>query len=150
MAGLTNYTVNNVLDALIRGQALLQPAGLYVALCSTQPTASAAGTELAGAGYARAALAPTLANWSGTQGAGTTAVSNGTSRTTRNNVAIDFGTAGANWGLAAHWELYDAVTGGNRLLFGEITDGSGVPSARNIVTNDPVIFPISALFVQLS
>lgn len=65
--------------------------------------------------YARVAVTASLANFSGTQGAGTTVASTGTSGQTSNNAAITFpapgvgSTANYVWGRA----IYDAASGGN-------------------------------------
>jgi hypothetical protein len=150
MASVTNYLRNKLLDFTFRGQVFVPPANTYVELVSTQPTASLAGSALAGAGYARVAIPASLAEWSGTQGDGTTGVSSGTSGVTSNNNDADFGVAGAAWGTASNWELYDAPTGGNRLLWGIIVDGLGTPAPRIISAGDPVKFPSGALRIQLA
>lgn len=145
MAALTNYLRNKLVDWFHRGQTFTPPATAYVNLTSTAPNAASAGTSLAGTGYARKAIASSLVNWAGTQSAGSTSASSGTSGLTSNNVVIDFGTAAAAWGTASHWELWDALTGGNRLLFGIIVDGTGTPTPRAIVLGDPVSFPAGTL-----
>lgn len=148
MPGMTNYLRNKVVDWLHRGQSFTPPSTLYVRLCSTAPTAAAAGTELTGTGYLPVAIASTLAAWAATNADGsTTNPSSGTNGTTSNNGVIDFGTAGSSWGTASHWELWDDDTGGNRLFYGEIVDGAGTPAPRSIANGDPVSFPISALRV---
>lgn len=148
MPGMSNYMRNKLVDFFHRGQSFTPPATVYMTLVSTGPTAATAGTPLAGTGYARQPVSASLAAWAGTQGAGTTAVSTGTTGQTSNNAVVDFGTAGSDWGTASHWEAYDALTGGNRLFWGEITDAVGTPTPRTIVTGDPVSFPISAMQIQ--
>ncbi len=144
-AGLTNYLRNKLIDWFHRGQAFTPPATIYIALVKTTPTAAAAGTEVTGTSYARQAVASTNTAWATTNAAGTTGTtSSGTSGTTSNNAAIDFGTAGSAWGTVTHWEAYDASSGGNRLMFGAITDPSGTPTPRTISSGDPVKWPISA------
>lgn len=146
MPGMSNYLRNKIVDWFHRGVAYTPPATVYVALCSTAPTPSAAGTELSGTGYARQAVASSTAAWAATNGAGTTTnPSSGTTGTTSNNAAIDFGNAGAAWGTAAYWETYDASSGGNRLTYGTIVDGAGTPSPRVINNGDPVKFPAGSL-----
>jgi hypothetical protein len=80
-------------------------------------------TEVTGNAYARVNLAPSATNWSSTGGATTTTnPSAGTSGTTSNNVAIGFPTAaGGNWGVVAFMAQYDALTGGNMLVYGALT-----------------------------
>lgn len=147
-AGLTNYLRNKIVDWLLRGQSYTPPTNVYVELVSTTPTPATAGTPLSGTGYARVAIACSTTAWAATNGDTTTTnPSSGTTGTTSNNAAVDFGTAGADWGTASHWELYDASTSGNRLLYGAIVDGSNNPSPRSIVSGDPVSFPISRLRV---
>ena len=143
MAGFSNYLRNKIVDWLLRGKAFTPPTVVYVALCSTAPTASTAGTEIA---PSRVAINCTTAAWAATNGDGTTTdPSSGTTGTTSNNAIVDFGTAGTDWGTASHWELYDAASAGNRLIYGTIVDGVGAPTPRTIVTGDPVSFPISYL-----
>lgn len=84
-----------------------------------QTAALGAGTfaEVAGGAYARAGVAASLANFSGTQGAGTTVASNGTDGSTSNNVAITFPVPTAQWhpagGAVVGIVLFDAANGGN-------------------------------------
>lgn len=73
--------------------------------------------EAAYTGYARSNTAASLANWSGTQGAGTAVVSSGTGApNSSNNVGITFGTA-ATSGTTFAWAVatFDATTAGNML-----------------------------------
>lgn len=73
--------------------------------------------------YARATLAASLANWAGTQGAGTTVASSGTgAATTSNNSTMTFGTAPGSgpsyvWAVA----LFDAASAGNMLTVDPLT-----------------------------
>lgn len=149
MPGMTNHFRNKLIDFQMRGVAFTPPATYYVRLTSTQPTASAAGTELSGNGYAAQPIAKSAAAWAATNADGSTInPSTGTTGRTSNNVVIDFGVAGANWGTASHWELWDAATGGDRWMFGPIVDGAGAASPRTIVSGDPVKFPVGALRLQ--
>lgn len=146
MAGMSNYLRNKVIDWFHRGVAFTPPDPVYIALCSSAPTASTPGTELAGAGYARQSIAKSTTAMSATNGDTlTTNPSTGTTGVSSNNAIVNFGTAGASWGVAAYWESYDAVTAGNRLHYGPIIDGNAVLAPRTITIGDPVSFPISAL-----
>lgn len=148
MSGFTNYLRNKLVDWFHRGVAFTPPDPVYIRLVSTTPTAASAGTELSGSGYAAVSVAKSTTAWAATNAdASTTNPSSGTNGTTSNNAIINFGTAGAAWGTASHWEMWDAATGGNRLMYGEIVDGAGTPTPRSIALGDPVSFPISALRV---
>lgn len=140
MSRLTDYAENRLVD-MLRGQAWALPASLYVGLASA--SADSGPTELGGTGYARPALSRALATWAGTQGAGTTTASSGTSHTTSNNAAISFGTAGSAWGTATHAVLFDAATAGNPIL------AVPLPTALVINNGDPVSIAAGALSVSV-
>lgn len=132
MSQFTDYAENAIVDYW-RGQTLTLPANWYVAPLSA---ASDAGvTEVTGSGVARVALARSLANWSGTQGAGTTLASSGTSHVTSNNVAIDMGTALGAYGTVTHIGLFDASSGGNCWAW--------IPMATAIVTANSVAVSVA-------
>ena len=114
MAQLTNHA-EDALATWWRDGTITLPTDWHIGIASAAGESSA--TELAGTGYARVAVTRSLANWSGTQGDGTTLASSGTTHRSTNNVAIDFGTAGADWGDANYLVLYDAATGGNRWAY---------------------------------
>lgn len=142
---LSDYQRNRIIDAVHRGQAITWPTDTYIALATTIPSASTPGTEVTGSGYARVEMPADMDTWSGTQGAGTTTASTGTTGVTSNNIEIDFGTAAAAWGTVGWWMEFDAPTGGNMLAFGTIVDALGVAAPRSIVSGDPVKFPEGAL-----
>jgi hypothetical protein len=82
--------------------------------------------EVTGTGYARVSQAASLANFAGTQGAGTTTASSGTSGTTSNNNALTYGSPTANWGLVAAIGVFDAASAGNMLSYGLLTTPKSV------------------------
>lgn len=146
MAGFSNYLRNKLVDWFHRGDSFTPPTTVYIALVTTTPTASTAGTEATGTGYARQSVASSTSAWAATNADGsTTDPSTGTTGTTSNNAIINFGTAGASWGTVTYWEMYDASTSGNRLMYGQIVDSGGAAAPRTIASGDPVSFPISAL-----
>ena len=110
MSRMTDYMENKLADFL-RGQTLSLPSAWYFGLLSA---ASDSGvTELSGSGYARQGLTRNLTNYAGTQGTGTTLASSGSSHTTSNNAALNYGTSGAAWGTANYVGMFDASSGGN-------------------------------------
>lgn len=146
MGALTNYAENKIIDAMLRGQALGAPSTWYVALLSNVSDAEAATlTEISGGGYARVAVAASLANFSGTQAAGSTTASSGTSGTSSNNGAITFPTPSANWSAqATHLALMDASTGGNAWAIGALA------APKTVNNGDPApSFPAAALSFQI-
>lgn len=144
MAALSNYLENKIVDWLLRGQAFTPPATVHVALLTAAATDAGGGTEVSGGGYARAAIASSLANWAGTQAAASTIASSGTSGTTSNNAAITFPAPTASWGSATHFAVYDAGTAGNLLWYGVLD------AAKTVNSGDPApSFPAAALSLQL-
>ena len=126
MAAKTNYLENKIIDWLFRGQAFTPPATMYLALFTVAPTEAGGGTEVSGGSYARVAVASTLANWAGTQGAGTTVASSGTSGSTSNNAVITFPAPTANWGTVVAVGVFDAASAGNLLLYGNLSQSKNV------------------------
>lgn len=142
MAMLSDYLENKLIDQLFRGQAFSFPATLHVALLTAAPSDTGGGTEVSGGSYARVAVANSLANWAGTQGAGTTTASSGTGGTTSNNGNITFPAPTANWGAVSHFAVYDAASSGNLLLWGAL-------SANKTINNGdaaPVFLPAQLSF----
>ena len=144
MAAMTDFMENKTIDWFFRAQALgitgasagagSGPTTLYIGLFTSNPTDSTAGTEVSGGAYARVAVTSSLANWAGTQGAGTTVASSGNSGTTSNNSQITFPSpSGANWGLISGFGIFDATSSGNLLFFGalnaskNVNDGDAAP-----------------------
>ena len=111
MSQFTNFGENKLIDKF-RAQVPPYPATYwFVAFGSAADDGSF--TEITGADLPRVAVDRSLLKWAGTQGAGTTLASSGTSHTTSNNDIIQFATAASDRGTAAFVGLFDASTGGN-------------------------------------
>jgi len=122
MAGKSDYTENNLLAFIFRGTAFPVPAGLYVALFTTTPSADAGsgGVEVSGGSYARQAVTRNTTEWKDP--------STATQGLTENNNAITFPTASANWGTVVGAGVYDAASAGNLLYFGTLAASKVVNS----------------------
>lgn len=143
MSALSDYLENKIVDLILRGQAFAAPANVYVGLLTAAPADAGGGTEVSGGSYARVAVAGSLANWAGTQGAGTTVASSGSGGTTSNNGVITFPTPSAGWGTVTHVGVYDAASGGNLLWH------SALGVSKTINTGDSVSFPAGTLSLQI-
>lgn len=121
MGAKSDYLENKLIDAIFRGQTYTPPATLYIALLTAAPSDSGGGTEVSGGSYARVGVTASLANFAGTQSAGSTTASSGTGGTTSNNGAITFPAPTANWGVVTHWAIYDAASAGNLLYHAALT-----------------------------
>jgi hypothetical protein len=150
MANKRQSLCNLYLDFLLRAQAFSPPSSWYVGLLSAAASRSSAGTEIStGAGYtgyARIELVSSLANWSGTQGDGTTTASSGTNNYVSNNAAIQFSASLAvAWTGIVGFALYDAVSAGNQRLFGVIVDSGGSPITRSFAIGEACSFAAGTL-----
>jgi hypothetical protein len=137
MAALSNYLENKLIDRLFRGQAYTFPTNLYFGLLTSAPSDAGGGTEVSGGSYARVDMVASMANFAGTQGAGTTTASSGTSGTTSNNVNITFPSPTGSWGVISYVGVYDASTSGNLLCWGALT----TPKTVNSGDAPPVFQP---------
>lgn len=136
-AATSNYTQNHLIDQVWRAQAALSPATVYTGLFTGTINAQSCGGEVSGGSYARQGTTSSLANWAGTQGAGTTSASSnatGSSGTTSNNNAITYPSPTATWGTITGFCQHDAVSGGNELIYAPLTtpktvnNGDAAPS----------------------
>lgn len=136
MTAMSDALENSLIDFLFRGQSYSAPTALWVALFTSAPNDAGGGVEVStsGTGYARVNLSPSLANWAGTQGQGTTSASSGQNGTTSNNAAITFPAPTGNWGSISHFGIFSAQTGGTLYWHGALTvaktvnNGDAAPS----------------------
>lgn len=143
---MSNYLENKMLDHILRGQSFsaTSPASLYIALFTSAPSDAGGGTEVSGNNYSRIALTRNLTNWAGSQGLATTEVSSGTSGITSNNTQIAFPLPSASWGTVTHFALFDALTAGNLIFWGQLT------TPQVIAVNNSVTFAPGALAITFS
>lgn len=144
MSAMSDYLENKLIDQLFRGQSAPTTTTLYVGLLTAAPSDSGGGTEVSGGSYARVAVTSSLANWAGTQSAGSTVASSGTGGQTSNNAAITFPTPAATWGTVTHFGIYDASSGGNLLFWGALTISKTINQA------DTVTFPAASLSITFA
>jgi len=145
MSAFSDYLENKLTDLIFRAQSFTAPATIYVALFTAAPSDSGGGTEVSGGSYARVAITTSLANWAGTQSAGSTAASSGTGGASSNNGAITFPTPSANWGVITHFGIFDASSGGNLLVHGALT------ASKTVNNGDPApSFAAAALSVTIA
>lgn len=92
------------------------PEKYYLGLSSTAPSLDGNGvTEpSSGAGYARVEL---------------TSLSTPVEGVVTNSSAIDFAESTAEWGTMTHFVIYDAPSGGNLLMYGELSASRRVEAA---------------------
>ena len=138
---LSDYVENNAVDYIFRAQTWTIAAAFHVGLSTAACSDSSVGTEVSGGSYARVSVTRSLANWAGTQSAGSTTASTGTGGVTSNNNAITFPTPSAGWGTVTHFFISDASSGGNIILCQALT------TSKTINSGDSVSFAAGALTV---
>jgi hypothetical protein len=119
MAEFTDYMENKIIDHMLRNQSFTPPSTVYVGLFTSAPSDAGGGTEVSGGAYARQAV--TL-----------DAASGGASE---NSADITFPTATANWGTVTHLALFDALTGGNMLMWTPLDDSKTVNNGDTFKIN---------------
>lgn len=107
MAGsFSDYLENELLDHVLKVGAFSEPTNVYVALFTVAPTDAGGGTEVSGGDYAR----KVCNTWD--------AAASGASA---NTGAITFAQASEDWGTVVAFALFDAITAGNMLAWGDLT-----------------------------
>jgi len=93
---LSNSFETHTLKYLLTSDSVTRPTAWYVALCTTDPTDSALGTEVSGGGYARQSVAFTVSGDNAS-----------------NTSAIEFPEATANYGTVVAVMIMPASSGGS-------------------------------------
>jgi len=114
MAGSkSNYLEDAVINHFLRNSSVSSPTTVYAALFTSVPSDTGGGTEVTGGSYARVAVtfgAPSPAG------------------TTSNSVEVTYPEATAGWGTVVAFGVFDALTTGNLLYWGDITPSKTVDS----------------------
>jgi hypothetical protein len=128
MAGSkSNALENSVLNHVLGGPDYARPATVFLALYTTAPSDSGGGVEVSAADYARLSITNNATNFPAASGG---AKSNG--------VDLVFAEATNAWGLVIAWALFDAVSSGNMLYWGDFTQTQtiGVGAAAKVKAGD--------------
>jgi hypothetical protein len=142
MTAFTNYMENKVVDHLFR-TTTYTPSTSYIALFTAAPSDTGGGTEVTGGSYARVSVSKGDAYWNGTHGT-TIGNSSGTTGTTSNASNISFPAPTANWGTVTHFGVFDALTGGNLLIWSALT------TPKTVNNGDPApMFQAGALQITV-
>lgn len=129
---LSDGAENCILDWYMRGQTCTPPATQYLGLTTDTCSDASSGTEPSSGAYARVAVASSMANWAGTQSAGSTTASTGNNGTTSNNAAITFPTSTGAWASSATLQAvrsYSASSGGSQNWCINLTSGIAVTAS---------------------
>jgi hypothetical protein len=136
-SGITQFATNLLLNRLLRGVAGSFPATVYIGLFTVTPTDAGGGTEVTTSLITNYARQPITV--------GTGVFSAASSGSTSNSNLIDFGTSSGGTGAACtQWGMFDAVTTGNLLFWGDLT------TPQTVSNGNPYNFAIGALVIALT
>ena len=125
MDAKSNYLEDALLNHVLRNVSFTSPTTVYLALFTVAPTDAGGGTEVTGGSYARQAM---------TFGAPASGV-------VSNSGSVTFPLAAAPWGTVVAIGIFDALTLGNLLYYGNMT------TSKTIGTNDQLSFANAAITV---
>jgi len=110
--GFTNYLRSNLLDHVFGSDTFTPDTNLYIGLSTTTPTDD--GTNITEPdsvnGYGRVQIGNNLVNWN--------VAVNGNKT---NGADFEFDEATGSWGTITHFFIADDPTGGNIVVYGELT-----------------------------
>jgi hypothetical protein len=127
VSAFSNYLENKVLLHVFGATAYSAPSTLYLALYTVAPDDTGGGTEVSGTSYARQTIAFTVVN-----------------DTASNTSAVEFPTAGSTWGTVVAVGIFDNLTSGNLLAYGNLT------SSKTIASGDVFRVPAGDLDITLA
>ncbi len=130
MAGsFSDYLEDKVLDHVLKNTAFTEPTNVYCALFTVAPTDAGGGTEVTGGSYVRRIAE----DWDVSSGG-----------VTANSAKIIFVQSTADWGTIVAFALFDASTGGDMLMWGDLA------ADKPMTAGDTVEFIIGALDISLT
>jgi hypothetical protein len=122
---LTHLAEKALLNYMLRNTATggFPPAVVYVGLFSTAPGDQGGGTEVSGGSYARQSVAFAAPTDNGASSGSQTA----------STADIVFPAASADWGAITAVGLFDAVSGGTLLMYGNLSAAQTVNAGNQFV-----------------
>lgn len=106
MTAFSNYLEDRILDITLRVSVWNPPLKVYLALYTSAPTDANTGTEVSGGAYSRQQIT----------------FSQPVNGTVSSFADILFPVATAGWGTITHFGIMDAVTAGNLMYHGALTN----------------------------
>jgi hypothetical protein len=123
---LSNTFETTTLQWLFTTTSVTRPTEWYLALYTVAPSDTGGGTECSGTSYARQSFTMTVSGNTATNGAN-----------------IEFPVAGSSWGTLVAVGVFDALTSGNLIAYGNLT------TSKTIDTGDVFRIPAGDLDITL-
>ena len=127
---LSNSFETHTLKYLLTSDSVTRPTAWYVALCTTDPTDTALGTEVSGGGYARQSVAFTVSG-----------------NNASNTSAIEFPEATADYGTVVAVMIMPASSGGSA---SDMIVHAQLTADKSISTGDIFRIPAGDLDINIS
>lgn len=124
---LSNTFETTTLKWLFTADSVTRPTAWYLALYTVAPGEGGGGTECSGTSYARQSFTMTVSG-----------------DTATNAANIEYSTAGSSWGTLVAVGIFDAVSGGNLIAYGNLT------TSKTVDTGDVFRIPAGDLDVTLN
>lgn len=138
MSAASNYTENNVMNALLRGQTFQQATSIYVSLNTANPGESG-GSEVSTANWP--SYARLDAALGGSIDTGWTVANDGVCKNAKQLIyAVHDGASDIT---VSHYALYDDQTGGNMLTYAPLNN------PRTLSPGDVFVIDVDKLTVQM-
>jgi len=123
---LSNTFETTTLQWLFTTTSVTRPTAWYLALYTVAPSDTGGGTECGGTSYARQSFTMTVSGNTATNGAN-----------------VEFPVAGSSWGTLVAVGVFDALTSGNLIAYGNLT------TSKAIDTGDVFRIPAGDLDITL-
>lgn len=128
----SDFLENASLNHNLGTSAFSSPSATFLGLFTGNPGDTNSGNyEISGNGYAREDINFTTA----TNGSATGPVTA--------DGAIEFTASGGNWGTITHFAIFTAVTGGNMLYYGQLSDSNG----KTVSDGDTLRFAVDSITI---
>lgn len=118
MAAASDYFENQLLTWGLTSNTATRPTARYLALYTTAPTDAGGGTEVSGGAYARQLVSFTVS-----------------ASTASNTSQIMFPMATSQWGTVVAIGVFDSITGGNLLYYGNAAVSKLIDTGDTMVIN---------------
>jgi len=135
MSKMSDYLEVELRKHIFRTGSFTKPSALYVSLHTADPQDNGAGAEATYGSYARIQRDPSDANWT---------AASATDGVTDNAAVITFPTCTSGSELVTHFAVWDAVSGGNMICHGQLTN------PQTISTGVTPSFAVGALDVTFA
>jgi len=131
MSQMSDFLEAKLLEHVFKNTPYTSPSTIYLGLFTSATDDANGGTEVSGNGYGRQPI--------------TFGAAQSPAGVIQNSLLMAFPTATpGNWGTVTHFAIYDAPTGGNRLVWGALS------ASKTINAGDRIEFAIGDITITFA